>query len=95
MKILQVLRFERHRALKHRVQKHPETPHVDEETFVALVNDDLWREIRWSSALLLNDLTLLDYLGDAEVADLDALFTIEQNVVQFDVAVDNAAAMDV
>lgn len=81
VQVLQVRCLEWHCAAKHGEQQNAERPDVNEESFVTLINDDLWRKVRRGTTLLLNDLTLLDNFGHAEVTDLDALLAVQQNVV--------------
>lgn len=45
--------------------------------------------------MLLNDLALLDDLGNSEVANLDSLLAVKQNVVKLDISMDNRSAVDV
>ena len=95
VELLEAGRLEGHSPAQHRVQQHPETPHVHEEAFVAFVDDDLGSQIGWRAALLLDDLALLDYLRDSEVADFDALLAVQQYVVELDVSVYYRPTVDV
>ena len=89
MKVFQIASFERHGAAEHGEEQDPEGPNVYEEALVALVDDDLWGKIRWGTALLLDDLTFLNDLGDAEVADLDSLLAVQKNIIKLDITVDD------
>lgn len=95
MQLFKRLRFERHCPIEHRVEQHSKGPHVHEESFVALVDDDLWCEVSRRAALLLDNLTFLDDLRHSEVANLDSFLAVKQNIVELDVSMDNRAAMDV
>lgn len=95
VQIFEVRRLKGHRSAQHSEEKDAEGPDVDEEAFIALVNDDLRRQVSRSTALLLYNLAFLDYLRDTEVAYLDALLAVEQDVIQFDVSVDDRPAMNV
>lgn len=95
VEILEVAGLEGHRAAEHREEKDAQRPDVHEESFVPLVDDDLWREISWCAALLLDHLALLDDLRYAKVADLDTLLAIQKDIVELDVAMNHGAAVDV
>ena len=95
MKLLHVGRFEGHCSTEHSVEYDPQGPYVSKEALVSLVCNYLRRDIRRRAALLLDELMLLDDLRDAEVAQLDALVVVKQHVVEFNVAVQNAATVAV
>ena len=81
---------ERHYAIQHCVKDHTTRPDVDTETFITPVPENLRCYVGWRAALLRHDLASLDDLADAEVADFDLTARTEQDVVQFDVAVQDS-----
>lgn len=97
-KLVQVFKisgFERNGPAEHGEEEDTKRPYVDEEAFIAFVNDYFWSKICWSTALLLYDLTLLYYFGNAKVADLDPFLTIEKYVVELDVTMNDGPAVNV
>ena len=87
MQILHIISFERDSAEQEGKQDHTCAPQVSLESLVALVSDDLWGNVCRRSTLLEHKFALFDGLGDAEVSDLDVALSIKQNVVQFDISV--------
>jgi hypothetical protein len=81
--------------LQNRVEKHTERPDVYIEAFIAFISNDFRSQISGSSALFLNDLTLGNESTDPEVAELDCSFTVHEDIVKFDVSVQDAPTMAV
>ena len=94
MQIFQIRCFKGNCSAQHRIKENTQGPNVDEEAFIAFVDDDFRGEVGWGSALFLYDLTLFDYLTDTKITDLDSLLTIKQNIIQFDITMNNTSAMD-
>ena len=76
VQVFQVLRLEGHSPAQHGKEEDPQGPHVHEEPLVAFVDDDFRGEVGWGAALFLDDLPLLDYFGDPEVANFNSFFTV-------------------
>lgn len=79
----------------HGVEEDPEGPDVDAEATVSLISNNLRGQVGGGSALLLDELSLLHDPGDAEVAYLDSIFAVEEDVVELDVPVEHRPAVAV
>ncbi len=60
-----------------------------------MVGDDFGGDVGRSAALIVDESVFVDDFADTKVADLDATFTVEQDVVELDVAMKDVAAVDV
>ncbi len=82
------------RSGKELAHEHSERPEVD-RSVVALVQDDLWRDVLWSAAEGPGLAALWDALGEAKVHHLDEALRVQQQVLGLQIAVDDATAMQV
>ena len=81
--------FEGHRAADHRKEQHSQTPEVHCEALVPLVRHYFRSYVRRSAALVLHHLVRPNYLANSEIAYFDSEIAINEDVVQFDVSVDD------
>lgn len=95
MESLEGLGLERYCALQHGIQQHSKGPEVDVVASIALVCDNLWCEVGRCTTLFLNRLVFGDEATDTEVTNLNAPLMIHQYVIQFDVSMQDAAAVTV
>ena len=96
LELLQVVRLEGLDPAHHVVERDPRRPDVAREALVAVALEDLGRDVRRRAALLVHRVGgALEFAAHAEVADLDRVGQVDQNVVEFDVAVDDVFAVDV
>jgi len=95
VQVLHVICFERHRSVQHREQNDSRAPQISFEAPVAFVSNDLGRDVGGRTALLVHGFVFLDGLADAEVSNLDVALTVEQDVVEFDVSVEDSLRVDV
>lgn len=88
--------LEGHRAKEHGVEDDAGAPHVRLEPAIALPFEYLGRDVGRCAALFMLYLILtLHKFTDSEIADLDIAFGGEEDVVQFDVAMEDPLAVDV
>ncbi len=90
-----VVALEGNSGKEHRVQHDPETPVVDVIPFISFVGDDFWGNVGRSATLFLDDDSSRVDLADSEVADLYTSLSVQKDVVELDVAMKDAAGMDV
>ena len=96
VEVADLVSLERHVAVEHGVEADAGAPDVHRESLVAHVLDDFRGDVRRRTALLEEDLLLLDLSADTEVSDLDVAVPVQQDVVKLDVAVhDELALMNV
>lgn len=95
MEIRDVVCLERDRSLQHGIKQDSQTPDVSIEALIAFIDDNLRSKIGWRSALLLDDVVLLDESTHTEVTKLHASFAIHQHIVKLDVSMQNASAVTV
>jgi len=95
VEVANITGFEGNCSLNHSIQEHTQTPHISEESLVPLVEYDLGGEVRRCPALFVDDLAFFDQPADAEVAEFYAAVAVHQHVVEFDVAVEDGAAVAV
>lgn len=95
MELAHVVGLEWHCSVKHGEEHDSATPDVHGESVVPLISEYLWRDVRRRSTLLRHLLSLLDDLADAKVAELDLALRVQEYVVEFDVAVQDALAVAV
>ena len=73
--------FEWHCATDHRIEQNAQTPEINCESSVALISDDLRRNIGWRATLIFNKLIFSDDFTDSKVTDLDSEVSINENVI--------------
>lgn len=76
VKISYVIGLERDCALKHSVEENSQAPYVCIESLITLINDYLWSQVSWSSALLFDYLLIFDESTHSEVTELDSSFSV-------------------
>ena len=85
-----LIRFERHIAIEDSVKAHTSRPDVDRQTFITNFLNDLRCDVSWSAALLKQKFLALHATTDAEIANLDVALAIEEDIVEFDVSMNDA-----
>jgi len=79
-----------HRSIKHGVEYYSCAPNIRLESFIALPSKDLRSNIGRSTALFSLLLTCtLDQFTDSKVTYLDVTFRSQQDIVEFDVSVED------
>lgn len=80
--------LERNSSVKHSIEYYSSAPDIRLEAFIALTSEDFRGNVCWSTTLLsLVRVSILNNLADSKIADLDISFRSKQNVVEFDVSV--------
>jgi hypothetical protein len=88
--------FERHGTEEHGVENDTGTPDVGLETAIAFSLEDLGRNVRWGTTLLMLLLILaLHQFTDSKIANLYITFGGQQYVVELDVSVEDPLAVHV
>jgi len=95
VQIFHVICLEGHCSIEHGEEHHASRPQVCLEALVALVSDNFWSYVSRSSTLLKHDLSGLHLLADSKVANFHISLTVQQNVVQLNVTVQNSLRMNV
>ena len=87
MKILHIVCFKWNSSSQECIQDNTSRPQISLESLVSLIFDDLRGNVSRSSTLLLHDLSLFDDLGNSKICYLHLALSIEKNVVQLDIPV--------
>ena len=95
MQVLHIVGLERDGTEEEGKQDDTRAPQVSLESLVALVPDDLGSNIGWCTTLLEHEFALFDRLRDAKVSNLDVTLSIQKDVVQFDVSVQDFLRVNV
>ena len=95
MQILHVICFKGHCSIEHCEEHNSCGPQISFKALVTFVPYDFRRDVRRSTRLLIHDLVGLNWFTDAEISDFDVTLTIEQNIVQLYVTMQNLLAMNV
>lgn len=69
--------------------QNPQTPHVCLKSFVSLLFDDFGSQVGRSAYVFEDSFPHLHFPADSEVAHLDLVLVVEENVVEFDVSVED------
>lgn len=85
--------FKGHSAEKHGVENDSSGPDIRCEALVTLILEDFGRDVGRSPALLRHSLTGCHQLGHSKIADLHIALACQQDVVQFDVPVQDVLSM--
>ena len=93
--ITDLVSFERHVAIQDSVEADTCRPNVNGQALVADLLDNFRGYVGRGATLLKQELFVLDAPTHSEVPNLDVAVTIEENVVQFDVTMDDADRMHV
>ena len=90
LQFIHVVCSEGNYSVEHGVQNDPCRPYIDAEALIASIFKDLWRNVRRCTTLFSQDFTSSDDFADTKVADFDFTVGRKQNIVQFNVPVENA-----
>lgn len=92
--LVRVCAHERRAAVQDLIQHHAESVVIHCEA-VALVLYDLWGHVLGSPAEGVGPLPRLELLDEAEISHLKEPFVVEQDVLRFQVSVDQAFRMEI
>ena len=91
--ISDLVSFERDVAVQHSIQADACAPYVHREPFVPHILHYFWSYVGWSSALLKQNLILLNLLRNSKVSNLDVPVAIQEYVIQLDISMSNFVSM--
>lgn len=90
MQLLHARCLERNRANEHRIEANTSAPHINLETLIALILQNLWCDVGWCTTLLWHSLCVSgDLSWDTEICYLDFSIGVKKNVIQFNVTMHN------
>ena len=95
MQIFHVICFEWYCASEKGEKNNTCTPHIRLKPFVSLIPDNFGGNIGGSTTLLIHHLALFHSFWDSKISNFDHTFTVEQNIVQLDVSMQNWLRMNV
>lgn len=95
MQLFHIACLEGHGATQHGVEDNAGAPDVGLETPVPLFPQYLWRNVGRRATLFVHEVAWLNELAHAEVGYLDAPCSVEQDIVKFDISVEDSSLVDV
>ena len=95
LQLTHIIGLKRHRPIKHCKQHNATAPNIDCKPIVSLVPQYLGSDVGRRATLLSHFLTLFDNFTDTKVADFDHARRIQQNIVKFDVPMQDALSVAV
>ena len=95
VQIAHLIRLEGYIPVQHGIKADSGRPYIDWVSLVAEFPHNLRSNVSGCSALLEENLIVNDFAGDTEVCDLYVTVAIKQDVVQFNVSVDDPVVVQV
>lgn len=95
VEVLHIVCLEGHSAEEEGEKDDASAPQVGLEAPVSLVLDDLGGDVGGSATLLEHHLAALNSLRDTKIGDLDSAFAIKEDVVQFDISMEDRLSVNV
>ena len=81
--------------MEHHVEENAKGPYIDKIALVFAVTGHFGSQVSWCPTLFLDDFISVHQSAYPEVANFDSAFSIEKDIVELDVSVENRSAMTV
>ena len=95
MQVFHVIGFEGYCAKEKSEKDDSCAPQIRPEPPVAFIFNDLWCDVGWSATLFVHDFTRFDGLRDAKIGNFNQAFAVKENIVQFDVPMQDRLRVNV